>query len=216
MPPAAVPADRPGWLVAADQAFWLPMCRPQLEATTDQLRLLDLRRAAATSGVTEAFLLDPDAHLNQIAAQVDDGWGEILHDRRRLMLEQVANVRSVAELAGLRSGPPFEHVAGLAAFPFQRRRFELRAPRSFPAADRAGGNVSDCGRSIAASGLEADSAELDTTSNNLSNIDTPGYTKEVVNLSPDPRRDPPGRTGRHGGLCLVARRRRATKPQSRS
>jgi hypothetical protein len=87
-----------GSLVAADQAFWLPMCVRELEATTDQLRLLDLRRAAATSGVTEAFLLDPEAHLNQIAAQVDDAWGEILQDRRRLMLEQVANVRSVAEL----------------------------------------------------------------------------------------------------------------------
>jgi hypothetical protein len=87
-----------GSLVAADQAFWLPMCVRELEATTDQLRLLDLRRAAATSGVTEAFLLDPEARLNQIAAQVDEGWGEILYDRRRLILEQVANVRSVAEL----------------------------------------------------------------------------------------------------------------------
>jgi hypothetical protein len=88
-----------GSLVAADQAFWLPMCVRELEATSDQLRLLDLRRAAATSGITEAFLLDPEAHLNQIAAQADDAWGEILHDRRRLILEQVANVRSVAELA---------------------------------------------------------------------------------------------------------------------
>jgi hypothetical protein len=87
-----------GALVAADQAFWLPLSVRELEATADQLRLLDLRRAAATSGITEAFLLDPEAHLPQIAAQVDEGWGEMLHDRRRLLLEQVANVRSVAEL----------------------------------------------------------------------------------------------------------------------
>ena len=87
-----------GSLVAADQAFWLPMSVRELEATADQLRLLDLRRAAATSGITEAFLLDPEARLPQIAAQVDDGWGELLHDRRRLLLEQVANIRSIAEL----------------------------------------------------------------------------------------------------------------------
>jgi flagellar hook-associated protein 1 FlgK len=31
----------------------------------------------------------------------------------------------------------------------------------------------------------ADSAELDTASNNLSNINTPGYAREVVNLSPE-------------------------------
>jgi flagellar hook-associated protein 1 FlgK len=45
--------------------------------------------------------------------------------------------------------------------------------------------VSDFGLSIAASGLKADSAELDTASNNLSNIHTPGYAQEVVNLSPE-------------------------------
>ena len=45
--------------------------------------------------------------------------------------------------------------------------------------------MSDFGLSIAASGLIADSAELDTASNNLSNINTAGYAQEVVNLSPE-------------------------------
>jgi hypothetical protein len=87
-----------GSLVAADQAFWLPTSVRELQAATEQLRMIDLRRAATTSGITEAFWLDPEACLPQIAAQVDDAWGEMLHDRRRLILEQVANIRSVAEL----------------------------------------------------------------------------------------------------------------------
>ena len=87
-----------GALVAADQAFWLPMSVRELQATTEQLRVIDLHRAAATSGITEAFWLDPEARLPQIAAHAAGAWGEMLHDRRRLILEQVANIRSIADL----------------------------------------------------------------------------------------------------------------------
>lgn len=43
--------------------------------------------------------------------------------------------------------------------------------------------MSDMGLWIAASGLNADTAELNTASNNLSNINTPGYVAERVDLS---------------------------------
>ena len=43
--------------------------------------------------------------------------------------------------------------------------------------------MSDMGLSIAATGLNADMAELNTASNNLANINTPGYVTEQVNLS---------------------------------
>jgi flagellar hook-associated protein 1 FlgK len=42
--------------------------------------------------------------------------------------------------------------------------------------------MSDLSLQIAASGIEADQAELDTAANNLSNVSTPGYAEEVVNL----------------------------------
>jgi len=41
--------------------------------------------------------------------------------------------------------------------------------------------VSDLTLQIAASGIEAEQAQLDTASNNLANISTPGYAREVVN-----------------------------------
>jgi flagellar hook-associated protein 1 FlgK len=52
--------------------------------------------------------------------------------------------------------------------------------------------MSDIGLSIAGSGLAADAAEIDTISNNLSNIDTPGYAAEQVNLSPEAANGPYG------------------------
>ncbi len=52
--------------------------------------------------------------------------------------------------------------------------------------------MSDMGLSIAASGLNADTAELNTASNNLSNINTPGFAAEQVNLSPEAANGPFG------------------------
>ena len=45
--------------------------------------------------------------------------------------------------------------------------------------------MSDLGLSTLASALQADTALLDTASNNLANINTPGYAQEAVNLSPE-------------------------------
>ena len=43
--------------------------------------------------------------------------------------------------------------------------------------------MSDLTLQIAASGIEADEAELDTAAQNLSNVSTPGYAQEIVNLA---------------------------------
>ncbi len=61
--------------------------------------------------------------------------------------------------------------------------------------------MSDVSLAVAASGLIADTAELDTASNNLSNINTPGYAREVVNLAPEAAAGPLG-VGR--GVSIVS------------
>ncbi len=52
--------------------------------------------------------------------------------------------------------------------------------------------MTDMGLSIVASGLAADTADLNTASNNLANINTPGYAAEQVNLSPEAGNGPFG------------------------
>ncbi len=86
-------------LVAADQGRWIPRSVSDLEAASEQVRLIDLRRAAATNGVTEACGLDGDVRLEQIAREVPAGWSELLDDRRSQLLEGMAHLKHVTELA---------------------------------------------------------------------------------------------------------------------
>ena len=85
-------------LLAADQSLWLPMSVHELQQATEELRLIDLRRAATALGVTDACRLDADSGLQRIAGRLDESWGELLHDRREELLEQVAHLQSVAEI----------------------------------------------------------------------------------------------------------------------
>jgi hypothetical protein len=85
-------------LLAADQSLWLPMSVQELQQATEELRLIDLRRAATTMGITDVCRLDADTGLGEIAGRLDDRWGEVLHGRREELLEQVANLQSVADL----------------------------------------------------------------------------------------------------------------------
>lgn len=86
-------------LVGADQSPWIPRAVKDLQTASEELRLVDLRRAAATSGVTLKYGLDPDSRLDVIARHVDEGWGAILDERRSSMIEQMADLQSVADLA---------------------------------------------------------------------------------------------------------------------
>lgn len=84
-------------LTAADQAPWLPMSVRELERTVEDLRLLDLRRAVTTIGITEACCLDPDATLEEIAGRVKGHWSEVLHDRRRAFLDQIIDLHTIGK-----------------------------------------------------------------------------------------------------------------------
>ena len=59
--------------------------------------------------------------------------------------------------------------------------------------------MSDVGLSTLASALQADTALLDTASNNLANINTPGYARETVNLAPEAAS---GTLGVGGGVSI--------------
>ena len=110
--------------------------------------------------------------------------------RRVSLLETIAGIKGVATTVRAAMG----RRAALAeeALAFLRVDGGATYGRVGVPRRRSGGgsDMSDMGLSIAASGLAADTAELDTASNNLSNINTPGYAAEHVNLSPEGRGGP--------------------------
>ncbi|MGA2835705.1 MAG: hypothetical protein ABSF84_03810 [Acidimicrobiales bacterium] len=85
-------------LVASDQSSWIPRSVSALQSASEELRLTDLRRAAVTIGVTTACGLQHDARLEEIVGELPDEWKVILDERRRVLLEEVADLQSVADL----------------------------------------------------------------------------------------------------------------------
>jgi hypothetical protein len=93
-----------GSLMAADQTPWLERSIRDLEVASEQLRLSDLRRAAATIGLLHEYDLEDDARLEEIAERTDHVWGELLRERRLRLLEEMAGVSRLVDTAAAAAG----------------------------------------------------------------------------------------------------------------
>ena len=85
-------------LVAADQGDWLPNSVEDLQRASEDLRVIELRRAVLTSGIATAYGLDDEARLEEIVSSVDLSWGAVLDTRRQEIQEQMAHLRSESEI----------------------------------------------------------------------------------------------------------------------
>jgi hypothetical protein len=93
-----------GSLMATDQSPWLERSVKDLEFASAQLRLADLRRATATVGLIDEYELREDARLEDIAAQADQAWGELLLERRVRLLEEMAGVTRLVDTTAAAAG----------------------------------------------------------------------------------------------------------------
>ena len=181
-----------GALAGADQGPSIPTAVREIELAYEDLRLADLVRATATVRVAEEFDLDPMPRLDQLAARASGAWSEVLTERRRSIIETVIGIESLASTVRAAMGRRASLAKEALAFLRIDCGCDLRALRRARRGPGGGIDMSDMGLSIAASGLAADTAELDTASNNLSNIDTPGYAAEQVELTPEAAAGPLG------------------------
>jgi hypothetical protein len=85
-------------LVAADQGDWVPDSVRDLQRASDDLRVVELRRAVLTSGIATTRGLDDEARLEEIVGSVDPSWGSVIAGRRQAILEQLRHLHNEAEL----------------------------------------------------------------------------------------------------------------------
>jgi hypothetical protein len=85
-----------GALAGADQGSYLPTAVREIELAYEDLRLADLVRASATVRVADELDLNPAPRLDQLADRSGGGWGEVLLDRRRSLIETIIGIEGLA------------------------------------------------------------------------------------------------------------------------
>lgn len=86
-----------GALAGADQSPSIPQGVKELERASEALRLADLVRASVTEHLADELELETMPRLDELAARASGGWGEILLDQRRKVLETVMAIKALAE-----------------------------------------------------------------------------------------------------------------------
>ena len=85
-------------LVAADQSEWVPGSVRDLQRASEDLRVIELRRAVLTSGIAATCGLDDEARLEEIVGSVDPAWGSVLDTRREAIREAMAHLSNEADI----------------------------------------------------------------------------------------------------------------------
>lgn len=86
-----------GALAGADQGQLLPRAVQETESACEQLRLCELLRGTLAAKLADELEVDALARIDVFAENVEDAWSEILMDRRRMLLEAVAELQGLAE-----------------------------------------------------------------------------------------------------------------------
>ena len=93
-----------GALASIDQVASIVTGVREVELAYEALRLEELSRSAVTVLVTDFFELDDQIRLDELATYVEPGWGDLLGERRRLLIETVNGVQRLSETVHLAMG----------------------------------------------------------------------------------------------------------------
>jgi hypothetical protein len=90
-------AEEKQYLILTGKTRWLARIAHEIEVVLDQLRTLEIERAAATEAIAAHVGLDANPSLRQVAEKAPAPWADLLGKHHEALLVLVTELRSLSE-----------------------------------------------------------------------------------------------------------------------
>ena len=90
-------AEEKQYLILTGKTRWLARIAHEIEVVLDQLRSLELERAAATEGIAERLGVGPNPSLRRLAEAAPAPWGDLFAKHHESLLVLVTDIRSLSD-----------------------------------------------------------------------------------------------------------------------
>lgn len=90
-------AEEKQYLILSGKTRWLPRIAHELEVVLDQLRSIEVERAAVTEAVAAELGLDSSPSLRQLAEAAPAPWGDLFTKHHEALLVAVTELRSLSD-----------------------------------------------------------------------------------------------------------------------
>ena len=90
-------AEEKQYLILAGKTRWLSRIAHEIEVVLDQLRTLEVERAAATEAIAGRLGLDANPSLRQLAEKAPAPWSDLFTKHHEALLVLVTDLRSLSD-----------------------------------------------------------------------------------------------------------------------
>jgi FlgN protein len=91
-------AEEKQYLILSGKTRWLPRIAHEIEVVLDQLRSLEVERAAATEAIATALGLEASPSLRQLADAAPAPWSDLYTKHHEALLVAVSELRSLSDV----------------------------------------------------------------------------------------------------------------------
>lgn len=90
-------AEEKQFIIVTNKSRWLPLIAREIEAVLQELRVLEVERAAQTEVIAAELGLDVNPSLRQIAQSAPAPWQDLLNEHHTNLLTIVTEIRTLSE-----------------------------------------------------------------------------------------------------------------------